>query len=168
MGGSARRSAARYHQLAAAPPPPHAAPACPAAAAVVEARPLAARATRTGRRTAAAPVRCSAEEQQAAVAAAPGLGRRALLSAGLALSAASAVQPALPAHANRPLSAEWEVVDLPLEKDVLLLDIAFTGSDPNHGGCAGARLTWLHSSAVGAGCSGCAGCRGRCWGRLAA
>lgn len=102
---------------------------------MVEARPLAARAPRAGRRTAAAPVRCAAEEAAAASAAAPGLGRRALLSAGLALSAAAAAQPALPAHANRLLSAEWEVVDLPVDKDVLLLDIAFTGSDPNHGGC---------------------------------
>ena len=113
---------------------------------MVEARPLAARATRAGRRTAAAPVRCAAEEAAAAAgAAAPGLRRRALLSAGLALSAAAAAQPALPAHANRLLSAEWEVVDLPLEKDVLLLDIAFTGSDPTHGGCW--RLLWM---AVGA------------------
>lgn len=143
------------------PTSPACCPRCPAAAAVAEARPLAARATRTGRRTAAAPVRCSAEEQQAAVAAAPGLGRRALLSAGLALSAASAVQPALPAHANRPLSAEWEVVDLPVEKDVLLLDIAFTGSDPNHGG-------WVRGCSADLGAQLSCGCRGRCWGRLAA
>ncbi|PRW61576.1 Photosystem II stability assembly factor chloroplastic [Chlorella sorokiniana] len=116
-----------------------------AAAVVAEARPLAARATRAGRRMAVAPVRCTAEEQAAAAAAAPGLGRRALLSAGLALSAAAAAQPALPAHANRLLSAEWEVVDLPVEKDVLLLDIAFTGSDPNHGFLLGSRQTLLET-----------------------
>lgn len=96
-----------------------------------EVRPLAARRSRRSS-VAAALVRCQAE--QAAEPAAPALGRRTLLSAGLALGAAAAAQPALPAHANRPLSAEWEVVDLPIEKDVLLLDIAFTGSDPNHGG----------------------------------
>ena len=85
---------------------------------------------------AAAAPRCeAAPEQPAAAGAAPAmqLGRRSLLGAGLALGAAAAAQPALPAHANRPLSAEWEVVDLPIEKDVLLLDIAFTGSDPLHG-----------------------------------
>jgi hypothetical protein len=75
-------------------------------------------------------VRCQAQQPAAST---PGLGRRNLLSAGLALGAAAAVQPSLPAQANRPLSAEWEVVELPIEKDVLLLDIAFTGTDANHG-----------------------------------
>jgi hypothetical protein len=79
-------------------------------------------------------VRCQAEQQSAAAPPPPALARRTLLSAGLALGAASAVQPSLPAHANRVLSSEWEVVELPIEKDILLLDIAFTGSDPNHGG----------------------------------
>ena len=86
-------------------------------------------------------VRCQAQQPAAAAAAdaaAPagaGLGRRSVLSAGLALGAAAAVQPSLPAHANRPLSAEWEIVDLPIDREVLLLDIAFTGTDPNHGAC---------------------------------
>ena len=85
------------------------------------------------------PARCSIAEAAAAAAAAPPppppavLRRRTLLGAGLALGAAAGVQPSLPAHANRLLSAEWEVVELPIDKDVLLLDIAFTGSDPLHG-----------------------------------
>ncbi|KAL4419318.1 hypothetical protein ABPG77_006006 [Micractinium sp. CCAP 211/92] len=114
-----------------------------AAAPVCEARPLAARRSRRSSAAAAPVVRCQAE--QAAEPAAPALGRRTLLSAGLALSAAAAAQPALPAHANRPLSAEWEVVDLPIEKDVLLLDIAFTGTDPNHGFLLGSRQTLLET-----------------------
>lgn len=87
---------------------------------------------------AAVAVQCQAEQQPhataAGVSAVPAtLGRRTLLGASFALGAAAAVQPSLPAHANRPLSAEWEVVDLPIEKDVLLLDVAFTGTEPNHG-----------------------------------
>lgn len=86
-------------------------------------------------RNGAAPVvRCQAEQQPSP---APGVSRRTLLGAGLALGSAAAAQPTLPALANRPLSPEWEVVDLPIEKDILLLDVAFTGTDPNHGGlCA--------------------------------
>ncbi|PSC70590.1 Photosystem II stability assembly factor chloroplastic [Micractinium conductrix] len=100
------------------------------------------------RTASAAAIRCSAAEQPAAAAAAlaaPALGRRSLLGAGLALGAAAAAQPTLPAQANRPLSAEWEVVDLPIDKDVLLLDVAFTGTDPNHGFLLGSRQTLLET-----------------------
>ncbi|KAI3432377.1 hypothetical protein D9Q98_003934 [Chlorella vulgaris] len=87
-------------------------------------------------------VRCQAQQPAAST---PGLGRRNLLRTGLALGAAAAVQPSLPAQANRPLSAEWEVVELPIEKDVLLLDIAFTGTDANHGFLLGSRQTLLET-----------------------
>lgn len=109
--------------------PPTATPSPPAlAAAFVEAG----RVSRAAPRTATPKVvRCQAK--QSAAAPSPAVARRTLLSAGLALGAATAVQPSLPAHANRVLSSEWEVVELPIEKDILLLDIAFTGSDPNHG-----------------------------------
>lgn len=122
--------------LGASPALPLTQPPTPALRAVpfVEAR-TAARVGRAGQRQLVAAVRCQAAPEQSAATAAPQLGRRTLLSAGLALGAATAAQPALPAHANRPLSPEWEVVELPIEKDVLLLDIAFTGSDPNHGRC---------------------------------
>lgn len=78
--------------------------------------------------------------------------RRAVLSAGLALSAAAGVQlpTALPAKANHILSPDWEVVDLPVEKEIVLLDVGFTGTDPNHGGC-GCCCCWL-GSPVGASC----------------
>lgn len=99
---------------------------------------------------AAVAVQCQAEQQPhataAGVSAVPAtLGRRTLLGASFALGAAAAVQPSLPAHANRPLSAEWEVVDLPIEKDVLLLDVAFTGTEPNHGFLLGSRQTLLET-----------------------
>lgn len=83
-------------------------------------------------------VRCqAAPEQQQQPAAEEGLRRREVLSGALAAAAvATAAQPALPlpAKANRVLSSDWEVVDLPVEKGVVLLDVGFTGTDPNHGG----------------------------------
>lgn len=102
-------------------------------------------------------VRCAAapEQQQPSEAAAE-LNRRSVLGGALSLAAASAVQlPALPAKANRVLSSEWELVDLPVEKGVVLLDIGFTGSDPNHGGCTtvpplgGSHLALLEDLIIG-------------------
>ena len=78
--------------------------------------------------------RCQAAEQPAEPAAQQAeLPRRSVLGGALAAAAAVAAQPALPACANRVLSPEWEVVDLPVEKGVVLLDVGFTGTDPNHG-----------------------------------
>lgn len=71
--------------------------------------------------------------------------RRGVLSAGLALSAAAAVQPTLPAQANRVLSGDWQVVDLPVDKAIVLLDVGFTGTDPNHGFLLGTRQTLLET-----------------------
>ncbi|KAG7672399.1 hypothetical protein Ndes2526B_g09089 [Nannochloris sp. 'desiccata'] len=75
----------------------------------------------------------------------PSASRRGVLSAGLALSAAVAVQPTLPAQANRVLSGEWQVVDLPVDKAIVLLDVGFTGTDPNHGFLLGTRQTLLET-----------------------
>ncbi|KAF5843813.1 photosynthesis system II assembly factor YCF48-domain-containing protein [Dunaliella salina] len=58
--------------------------------------------------------------------------RRSLaMGTGVALSACALTPPE--ALANKPISSEWELVDLPVEKGVVLLDVAFTGTDPNHG-----------------------------------
>ena len=66
-----------------------------------------------------------------------------MLGGALSLAAATTLQQALPlpATANRLLSPEWEVVDLPVEKGVVLLDIGFTGTDPNHGRQASGEST---------------------------
>lgn len=74
-------------------------------------------------------IRCQAANDEPAGA----FSRRALLSTGVALGAATTMQPVLPAQANRLLSGDWELVNLPLDPGVVLLDIGFTGSDPNHG-----------------------------------
>lgn len=82
------------------------------------------------------PGACRAQARpESDAAAAPAANRRAMLSAGLALSAASLLPAAAPpaAQANRLLSAEWELVDLPLEPGVVILDVGFTGTDPDHG-----------------------------------
>mmetsp|Transcript_25154 Transcript_25154/g.63824 ORF Transcript_25154/g.63824 Transcript_25154/m.63824 type:complete len:405 (-) Transcript_25154:716-1930(-) len=74
--------------------------------------------------------------------------RRDLLSTGAAIATSSALSPLIltkPALANKPISSEWELVDLPLEKGVVLLDIGFTGSDPNHGFLLGTRQTLLET-----------------------
>ena len=43
------------------------------------------------------------------------------------------------------LSSDWELIDLPIDKGVVLLDIGFTGSDPNHGFLLGTRQTLLET-----------------------
>jgi len=65
------------------------------------------------------------------------------MGAGVALSACAISPPE--ALANKPLSSDWELVDLPVEKGVVLLDIAFTGTDPNHGFLLGTRQTLLET-----------------------
>ncbi|GAB4823026.1 hypothetical protein N2152v2_010072 [Parachlorella kessleri] len=97
-------------------------------------------------------VRCQAapdqqRQQQQEQQGQQGLGRRQVLGGALSLAAASTLQQALPlpALANRLLSPEWEVVDLPVEKGVVLLDIGFTGTDPNHGFLLGTRQTLLET-----------------------
>ncbi|KAI8470433.1 MAG: photosynthesis system II assembly factor YCF48-domain-containing protein [Monoraphidium minutum] len=83
-----------------------------------------------------------------AAANADGTSRRSLLGASVALSAAAGVLPlALPgaAVANTVLSADWEQVDLPVDSGVVMLDIGFTGDDPNHGFLLGTRQTLLET-----------------------
>lgn len=77
------------------------------------------------------------------------LSRRQLLGGSLAMGAAANLLPlAAPgaaSAANRVLSSDWEQVDLPVDKGVVLLDIGFTGSDPNHGFLLGTRQTLLET-----------------------
>lgn len=71
--------------------------------------------------------------------------RRDVLNAGMLLTAGAAMLPTLPANANRLLSSDWEIVDLPIDSGVVLLDVGFTGSDPNHGFLLGTRQTLLET-----------------------
>jgi photosystem II stability/assembly factor-like uncharacterized protein len=68
-----------------------------------------------------------------------------VLGGALAAAAALAAQPQLPAFANQDVSDEWEKVDLPIEPTIVLLDIGFTGTDPNHGFLLGSRQTLLET-----------------------
>ncbi|KXZ52071.1 hypothetical protein GPECTOR_10g1094 [Gonium pectorale] len=75
---------------------------------------------------------------------ADGLTRRAVLGAGLATATSLALSSApSPALANQLLSSEWEIVDLPVDKGVVLLDIGFT--DDKHGFLLGTRQTLLET-----------------------
>lgn len=91
-------------------------------------------------RAAAALVRCQAGAQDLAA-----LDRRGVLTAGAALAASLALQGRVPASANTILSNEWEKVELPIDPGVVLLDIGFTGTDPNHGFLLGSRQTLLET-----------------------
>ena len=88
---------------------------------------------------AAKTVALSASEDDAAR-----FGRRDIAKAGLAALAAPviAAMPAGPAKADE-VSKYWDVVDLPLEPGVILLDIAFV--DDNHGFLLGTRQTILET-----------------------
>lgn len=52
-------------------------------------------------------------------------------------------------YAGQVISSEWELVPLPLDKGVVLLDIAFTETDPNHGFLLGTRQTLLETFDAG-------------------
>lgn len=71
------------------------------------------------------------------------MDRRSLL--GAAMIASSGVFMPRPSHADQVLSAEWEQVTLPVDKGVVLLDVGFTGTDPNHGFLLGSRQTLLET-----------------------
>lgn len=91
-------------------------------------------------RTRSVVVRAEAEAQDAATT------RRAVLGAGLAVAtslALPAVNPS-PAFANKPVSSDWELVTLPVEQGVVLLDIGFT--DDKHGFLLGTRQTLLETN----------------------
>jgi hypothetical protein len=96
------------------------------------------------------PRSCVAVRAQAAAeeSGAVELSRRQLISSSIALSAAASLVPLAapqPALANKVLSGDWEKVDLPVDKGVVMLDIGFTGTDPNHGFLLGTRQTLLET-----------------------
>ena len=79
------------------------------------------------------------------------VSRRALATKTVTLAAALAAMPvdrrarALELGGSSIDSSYWEQVELPLEPGVILLDIAFTTSDPNHGFLLGTRQTVLET-----------------------
>mmetsp|Transcript_18427 Transcript_18427/g.39606 ORF Transcript_18427/g.39606 Transcript_18427/m.39606 type:complete len:407 (-) Transcript_18427:753-1973(-) len=76
------------------------------------------------------------------------LNRRTVLGASIAAAASTALPLAAPRLAfanNKVISSDWELVNLPVEKGVVLLDLAFTESDPNHGFLTGTRQTLLET-----------------------
>ena len=95
---------------------------------------------RSGRR--ALPVRAQAEDGSAA----PGMKieRRDVL-AGMVGAGVLANAGAVEAKTD-VISKEWEVVNLPLDPDVVLLDIAFVPNDPNRGFLLGTRQTLLETT----------------------
>ena len=86
-------------------------------------------------------VKASADEDAAT------FGRRDIAKGALAgLSAAAiAAMPAGPAKAEE-VSKYWEIIDLPLEPGVILLDIAFVPDDPKRGFLLGTRQTILETT----------------------
>lgn len=72
--------------------------------------------------------------------------RRGLLS-GVSAAAAATTLLTAPrrATAGTVVTADWEQVALPVDPGVVLLDIGFTGSDPNHGFLLGSRQTLLET-----------------------
>lgn len=59
--------------------------------------------------------------------------RRSAMLGGLAVGAALTMPMPGPASAGPVLSKDWAIVDLPIDPGVVLLDVDFTSSDPNHG-----------------------------------
>lgn len=69
--------------------------------------------------------------------------RRQILLASGGLSASSLLCPRL--SKAEELLAEWEMVPLPLDPGVVLLDVAFVPDEPNHGFLLGTRQTLLET-----------------------
>jgi len=102
-----------------------------------------ARAIRPAQRSAnASKVTCSAQNDEEMQ-----VSRRDFGVAGPAAAAVTAALSALPnpALAAATITGQWEQVDLGLEPGVILLDIAFTPSDPKHGFLLGTRQTVLET-----------------------
>ncbi|KAG1664832.1 hypothetical protein FOA52_007090 [Chlamydomonas sp. UWO 241] len=108
------------------------------------------------RRGGPAPVRPSSPHARALVARAQAseaagsdaMGRRAMLqSAALVAGAAVAVPLIAPgsAFADTVISSDWASVELPIDKGVVLLDIAFSTKDVKHGFLVGTRQTLLET-----------------------
>lgn len=81
----------------------------------------------------------------------PSSSRRSLLASSGMLSAAAAASsllqlPTAPAaSAGTVVAPDWEQVPLPLDPGVVLLDIGFTGTNPDHGFLLGSRETLLET-----------------------
>eukprot|EP00898_Chlorokybus_atmophyticus_P001217 jgi/Chlat1/2096/Chrsp17S02694 len=84
---------------------------------------------------------------RAEILAAAAASRRQFLTgtAAAAAAAASGLGAAAPALAGRPLDLNWELVDLPVDPAVVLLDIAFVPTEPNRGYLLGSRQTLLET-----------------------
>eukprot|EP00798_Chlamydomonas_sp_ICE-L_P008833 gene8833-90_t len=98
--------------------------------------------SRSAPRTHAVRVRAEAVESKGVE-----VNRRFVLGTSVALAgavAASEVITAAPASAQ-VLSADWELVNLPLEPGIVLRDLAFVETDPNHGFLLGSRQTLLET-----------------------
>ena len=69
-----------------------------------------------------------------------------VLSAAVAASSLAQLSAAAPrASAGTVVAPDWEQVPLPLDPGVVLLDIGFTGTDPDHGFLLGSRETLLET-----------------------
>lgn len=137
------------HALAAAP----AAAGCLSSRSLTRGAPVAAApagaAARKGATLAAAKPACSLSADNSAEAAAQAQLSRRQLFAAASLAAASGLQlgAGVPgAAAANVVSPFWERVDLPVEKDIILLDIAFVPDEPNRGFLLGTRQTLLETN----------------------
>jgi len=84
-------------------------------------------------------------ERRHFLAGAAGLGMLASPGEGRALSLPRFGKPSAPPLGPNAISPEWEVVDLPVEDDVVLLDIAFVPDEPGHGFLLGTRQSLLET-----------------------
>ena len=74
------------------------------------------------------------------------LASSGVLSAAVAASSLAQLSAAAPrASAGTVVAPDWEQVPLPLDPGVVLLDIGFTGTDPDHGFLLGSRETLLET-----------------------
>lgn len=64
---------------------------------------------------------------------------------GAAAAGSTLFTPTLSAKANRLLSSDWEIINVPVDEGVVFLDVAFTGTDPLHGFLVGTRQTLLET-----------------------
>ncbi|KAH7427284.1 hypothetical protein KP509_10G037400 [Ceratopteris richardii] len=72
------------------------------------------------------------------------INKRQFLSASLSLAASSLVGYRRDAHAEEALS-DWEMVPLPIDSRVVLLDVAFVPDETDHGFLLGTRQTLLET-----------------------
>lgn len=73
------------------------------------------------------------------------ISRRGVLAGAVALDALKSLEFPEASDANVVLSQHWEEVYLPIDTNVVLLDLGFTGTDPKHGFLLGTRQTLLET-----------------------